>query len=272
MALNSPPLCCRPLPAAYGSPHPRRAHERGGALVPVLLIVVVLGLLAAVGYLAATINHGRYRLAENNGTLVVERGRLLPVGFEFFRPEAEALRSAYAPIHLPEGAVFDASEVYGERGDLDRAIFTLLAGWARTRISNPSAEGLEVASTCLERAELLPALSEEQRAELHRLHGGFAYSYALSRIGEIGSTLQKAREQLQVAVRLGAAEPRIVDGWLTDLASFQAEYDRLAARINPHAGTTTTAPQAAAALDAASAKGEKNAGTTPAPATEGRKD
>lgn len=222
-----------------------RRGEHGGAMTVVLLTLAVLGLLAVVGYLAATVNHSRYRFAESNGMLAVERGLLLPLGFEPYRPETEALRAAYAPIQIPPGASIRAGDIYSERGDLDRAMFGVLSNWAKTR-SNASDDGsLDLAATYLDRAELLPALSEEQRAELHRLHGEFAYNYALSRIASIGTALQKAREQLQVAVRLGTAEARIVDPWLADLAGFEAEYERVAARITPRGRAAPATPHTA---------------------------
>ena len=219
-----------------------RTGEHGGAMTVVLLVLAVLGLLTAVGYLAATVNHGRYRFAESNGTLVVERGLLLPLGFEPYRPETEALHTAYAPIQIPPGTTVRAGDVYSERGDLDRALYGVLSGWAKTRINGSDDSSLDLASSYLDRAELLPALSEEQRSELHRLHGEFAYNYALARIASIGSSLQKAREQLQVAVRLGTADAHTVDAWLAELASFEAEYDRMASRIAPRGRATPTTP------------------------------
>jgi hypothetical protein len=210
-----------------------RRHESGNALLRLLVALVVLGLGSVVGYLASEINHRHYRLVSTDGWLVVERGRFLPMGFEPYKPDAEALRDAYAPVPLPPSGGLTPSEVYGERGDLDRAIFTLLSGWARNRIMSTNEKALDLASTYLERAELLPALAEEQRNELHRLRGELAYHEALTRLASVGKTLQQAREQLQLAAKLGAADPREVDGLAAEVDRVAASYQQLAARLTP---------------------------------------
>ena len=115
----------------------RSERERGGAgrgFLVALLLLLVIGLAGTVVYLLSERNHGRYRLAVVEGSLVVERGRRLPAGFERFVPEAEPLQCAYAAIALPAGESLGEQEVFEDRGDLDAALFSLLANWARTRL------------------------------------------------------------------------------------------------------------------------------------------
>ncbi|MBN1962709.1 MAG: hypothetical protein JW841_17390 [Deltaproteobacteria bacterium] len=211
---------------------PKRAvGESGGAATVVLLILVVLGLLALVGYLAATVNHGRYRFALHNDMLVIERGRLLPIGYDLYQPESETLRAAYSPIPIPEGAQIVGGEVFSERGDLDRAIFTVLTNWVKERLNSQGEEQLNLATMYLTRADLLSAISEEQRSELRRLNGQLAYNAALWRINSLGNLLKNVRSQLQTAVRLGVADANTVDNWLNNLDLFTVEYERLANSI-----------------------------------------
>ena len=56
------------------------AGERGTVAQRALVTLVVLALIVAVGFLAADVNHRRYRLTAVDGQIVVERGRNMPVG------------------------------------------------------------------------------------------------------------------------------------------------------------------------------------------------
>ncbi len=188
-----------------------------------LVTLIVLALLAAVTYLAGTINHNRYRLVQQDEQVMVERGTMLPFGFARFEPQNLALQAAYAPVPLPEGVVLQAEEVYTERGDLDRAIFALLSAWAQSRLTVGGEQNLEMASLYLERALLLPALSEDLRTELRRLRGQVAWRAALTRIEGIGVAINKARSELQLALQSGVAEASLVSGLLEGLLQIEAE-------------------------------------------------
>lgn len=218
------------------------ATERGNAGLRMLVTLLVVGLAGAVGYLAADVNHGRYRLVSADGRLAVERGRFFPFGFETYVPEVVALREAYAPLPLPQGAGAPADVVYSERADLDRAIFGLLAGWSRERMPSTDSGTLGLASEYLARAELLPALSEEQRAELHGLRGQLAYRHALARFVTVGGDMRKVRDELRLAVKLGGAEAAQVEAWVADIDRLLESYEELAGRLLPASAPAPALP------------------------------
>jgi hypothetical protein len=219
----------------------RTRGERGGVAVRAAVGLVVLALLGAVGFLGSEVNHRRYRLAVEDGQLLVERGRMLPVGFEAYLPAEEALRAAYAPIALPPGVSVDTTVVHGERGDLDRALFDVLVAWADARLAAPGDEAMHAATSYLARAELLPGLSEDQRHRLHGLRGELSYRHGLARIADAMSQLEQAREELLVAERLGPARSELQD-WITELEKVSRACRELAVRVRPATVAPTTSP------------------------------
>ena len=79
-------------------------RERGAIgrfLTTTLVVVLILGLLGAVGYLLSDLNHRRYRINVRDGHMWVERGLFLPLGYVAYAPETPALKDAYAPIAVP---------------------------------------------------------------------------------------------------------------------------------------------------------------------------
>jgi hypothetical protein len=166
--------------------------------------LLVLGLGGAVLYLSATINHRHYRLSAHDGHVFVERGRLLPMGFEPFVPEAAALIAAYAPIPVPPGETVKPSEIFEDRTDLDRGLFMTLSGWARARLDTSDSEEFELAVTYVQRAELLPGLSEEQRNELRTLRADLSLRRGKRSVADALRSLERAREEFETAIQLGA--------------------------------------------------------------------
>jgi hypothetical protein len=211
----------------------RPESQRGSAATRLLVGVLVLALLAAVAYLGSEVNHRRYRLEVKDGLLQVERGRFLPVGFEPYQPESEALRPAYAPVQVPPGAGVDTTAVYGERSDLDGALYRLLSAWAESRLKGGDEQSVNAATGYLTRAELLPGLAEEQRATLHRLRGQLALREGGAHVSGASRELAAARAQLLAAERLGAVEGRTLEPWLADLDRLTAQCNDLAGRLQP---------------------------------------
>jgi hypothetical protein len=191
--------------------------KRGGRFAFFLVTLLMLALAAVVLYLASTINHGKYRLTFVDGTLVVERGRLLPIGFEAFVPEAEALRGAYAPIQVPPGETARATEVFDDRADLDRGLYMTLSGWARSRLDAVAPEEFDLAVVYVQRAELLPGLSEEQRLELRTLRADLALRRGKRIVADAMSSLEWARREFKTAIELGAGRAGEAERWLAEV-------------------------------------------------------
>ena len=91
---------------------PRDRSSSGGILVTALVALLILALGAGLAFVLSELNHRRFRLATEQGWIVVERGRRLPWGFSRFEPEAPELVEAYAPIAIPTGESIGRSEVF----------------------------------------------------------------------------------------------------------------------------------------------------------------
>ncbi|MBI5509643.1 MAG: hypothetical protein HY903_12895 [Deltaproteobacteria bacterium] len=208
-------------------PDPKSSGKAAGAVL-VAIIVVALG--GAVTYLLAEINSHRYRLTTEGQTLVVERGRHLPWGFEPFTPEAAELAAAYAPIPIPAGETLSPTEVYDDRVDVDRALFALFAGWTRARLKSIAPGDFELAAGYVRRSEILPGLSEQQRVELKRLRADVAYGNGRRIVNEIGTRLQQALAEFKLARELGPTEA-------ADAARWAAEIER---RLNDYRDVSPT--------------------------------
>jgi hypothetical protein len=179
--------------------------------------LLVLALCGAVVYLLSDINHRRYRLAVEDRALVVERGRMLPLGYKRFEPEAPDLKGAYAPIAVPPGESLGRSEIYDDRADVDRALFSVLASWTRERMTSKEPGDFELATGYVRRCELLPGLSEEQRIELKTLRADLAYRNGRRILHDIVERLKKARDEFLLAKELGASRQTDVDAWIADV-------------------------------------------------------
>ena len=175
----------------------------GRFFVLTLTAIFICGLAAAVLYLLSEINHRQYRLATVNDALVVERGRFMPFGFERFEPDTQTLREAYATITIPPGQRVNQAETFADRADMDRALFALLAGWARQRLDATNPETVALTVAYIQRCAILPGVSEEQRQELKRLRGGLAFRNGERMVNEAHARLLAAVDEFELAVRLG---------------------------------------------------------------------
>lgn len=233
----------------------RRWSERGGIggfFRGLLLLCLVLALGAAVAYLMAERNQRHFRMRNQGGIVFIERGRLLPVGYEPFAPDAKDLQSAYAPIKVPPGERVDEIENFDDRVELDRALFALLAGWARGRLQSSSSDSFELASGYVSRCALLPGLSEEQRAELRALRADLAYKNGKRIAYAVADDLDKAVAELKLALELGTSRPSDADDWVDQMGKWARDYRAaLTDRAKPEAP-----PRAPAAQEPDKPKGE----------------
>ncbi|MEZ0312879.1 MAG: hypothetical protein ACAI38_13980 [Myxococcota bacterium] len=188
----------------------------------VFCLVVALG--GAVAYLLAERNQRHFRMRNQGGIVFIERGRLLPIGYEPFAPDAKDLQSAYAPIKVPAGEKVDEIEDFEDRVELDRALFSLLAGWARARLQANDADSFEMASGYVSRCSLLPGLSEEQRSELKSLRADLAYRNGKRLAYAIADDFDKAVAELKLALELGTSRPSDADAWVTQMTKWARDY------------------------------------------------
>ena len=189
----------------------------GRKVVVTLLVLATFGLAGVVVYLLSQLNHRRYQLAVVGEQLVVQRGRMFPVGFATFEPEATDLNAAYAPISLPKGAQAPAGEQVEDRVDIDRALFAVLAGWARERLDAKEDAEFDLATGYVRRCELLPGLSEDQRQELKALRAGLAFRRGKRIVEGVAARLREALDELETAKGLGGTQLREVDARIANV-------------------------------------------------------
>lgn len=205
----------------------RSSNERGsigGFFKGLLILCLVLALGAAVAYLMAERNQRHFRMRNAGGIVFIERGRLLPIGYEPFAPEAKDLQSAYAPIKIPAGEKVAEEENFEDRTELDRALFSLLAGWARGRLQASDGESFDMASSYVSRCALLPGLSEEQRSELRALRADLAYKNGKRIAYVVADDLDKAVQELKLALELGTSKPTDANDWATQMGKWARDY------------------------------------------------
>jgi hypothetical protein len=175
------------------------APRRGGTLKAALAWLAILALLALVAWLAAERNARTWHLVPSEGRLVVMRGLLLPAGRGALKTSDPALAQAYAPLVPPPGKTLPSERTFGDRAELDQAIFDLVAGWAREEIASGDPARLERGLAYLARAEKLPGLSPAQREDLAALRAESGYQEAMRLVSRALEELREAAERLRRA-------------------------------------------------------------------------
>lgn len=222
----------------------RRASV-GGVLNVFLLVVLVVVLGGAVFYLLSDLNARRYRISTREGVLFIERGHFMPYGYGAFEPEARDLQNVYAPITLPPGESAPTSGAFDDRADVDRALFSMLAGWTRERLDTRNPADFDLAVTYIARAELLPGISEEQRHELRRLRADVAYRQARLLVADVDERLDRARQQLRLAIELGTSYAAEAQQWIAELDQRAQRCDGLPRELAPDPTDPVAPPQTA---------------------------
>lgn len=193
------------------APRERGSIVRGFKIL--LFVLLFLGLAIAVGYLLSDINRRRYQLTTRGRTMVVLRGRFLPMGFESFTPNDDVLRAAYAPISLPNNEAAFQPRVFEDRSELDRDLFRLLAQWVRGRQDAHDPVTLQLVADYVDRAEILPGISEEQRQSLRILRADAAFLRAKSLLSGVRRQLEEARQAfVQAQIQEGHHNREAEDG------------------------------------------------------------
>ncbi len=172
-----------------------QAARRGGGFQRLVLWLLILALLAAVGWLASERNQHRFRVAAQGSLLVIERGRFFPTGTAPLPPTDKA----YGPIPVPAGEKPPADTEFDEQNALDRWLFDLLGNWARN--AGKKGDG-RTAAVLVDRASALPGLTGAQIAELNGLRADLAWDDAQTDIATAAQLVEGARRKLD-AVRQG---------------------------------------------------------------------
>jgi hypothetical protein len=172
-----------------------QAARRGGAFQRLLLWLVILALLAAVGWLASERNQHHFRVAGQGSLLVIERGRFFPIGTAPMAPTDKA----YGPIPIPAGEKPPAETEFDDQNALDRWLFDLLGNWAKG--AGKKGDGRNAAAL-VDRASALPGLTGAQIAELGVLRADLAWDDAQTDVATAAQLIEGARRKLE-AVKQG---------------------------------------------------------------------
>jgi hypothetical protein len=187
-----------------------QAARRGGGFQRLVLWLVILALLAAVGWLASERNQHRFRVAAQGSLLLIERGRFFPTG----TAPLPATDKAYGPVPVPAGEKAPPDTEFDEQNALDRWLFDLLGNWARN--AGKKGDG-RTAAALVDRASALPGLTGAQIAELNSLRADLSWDDAQTDIASAAQLLEGARRKLE-AVRQGngahAADASVLSGKL----------------------------------------------------------
>lgn len=201
------------LPAGDNRAKPRMRWFR--LMLNLMLLTVVL---AAVGVAASLHNQKKLRLVIENNQLIVEQGKLFPIGFEQIKPDTDSKEKAYAPISLRDTMKVDVPIEFSDRTELDQYLFSLLAAWSKELISSGSSGDVSLAETLIERSELIPGVSVQQRREIRAMKADLSFSAAKRLILESKEVLRRAEQELLDA---GSVESRFEEEarqwqmWLT---------------------------------------------------------
>lgn len=172
----------------------------GQRLKRFLVSLLVLSLLAGVGVLLSQLNVRTFWLEIADGRLVVRKGLLLPFGSEPWRPSDAYQADAYAPLELEGTTPTQVLGVrYTDRDELDRAMFQVIEGLARSRVLSDDPRLLDRGLYFLRRAERLAGLTEEQRLSMNQMRADASFYLARSRIEDAQRTLADGLSQLKLS-------------------------------------------------------------------------
>lgn len=196
--------------------------SRGGGRL--ILWLLVIGLGAAVAWLAADRNARRWAVEQDGGQVVVSRGRHFLFGMQRVGADDPLLGRTYGPIPVPAGATVSAAEL-DDQVALDRAIFDALLPAVRAARDGDTTSR-ERAETALGRLSELPGLTHSQLAALGSIRGDFAYAGARADLREAARLAHDGWRKLQL-VQAGSGEHAIeaaaMEAALRDVATTLGE-------------------------------------------------
>ena len=194
------------------------AAKGGGGLSRLVLWFVIAALMATVWYLASERNERHFRVAPDNGQLVIERGRFFPIG------TTAAGAKIYAPVPLPAGEKAPGELEFDDQNSADRYLFSLFGDWAKSAAKKGDTHA---AAGYVDRAAQLPGLTGAQVAELMAMKADLAWDDAATEVQQAATLVETAIQNLQ-----GVASGKGPHAW-----EAQQEVDRLRALAQAlHAG------------------------------------
>nr|WP_245920156.1 IF-2 protein [Melittangium boletus] len=179
---------------------PGFGRRAASAFTRLLVFLLVLGLGGAVAFLLSQLNARTFSLAQENGQLVVMKGRMLPMGALPYRPGDARQADAYAPLSVEGQDVSGLlTQKFTERDELDRALFPLLERLAGSKVLSDDPALLDKGLYYLRRAELLSGLTDEQRRSLAAMKADVAFFQAKQKLEEARRGVSEAMNQLKLA-------------------------------------------------------------------------
>ncbi len=198
-------------------PVPRRSSASGAVARALLAWVVIVGLVAVVGYLVSERNARAWSLVPEDGRLVVKKGLFLPLGRAEYRSADPELAKVYAPLVPPPAKALPEERTFGDQTELDRALCDLLAAWARDDVSSGDPARLERGLGYLERAMDLPGLSVSQRDSLAALRAESGYYEARRLLEKARAELSEAAEKLRLTASSRSAHAPDAEALLREI-------------------------------------------------------
>ena len=184
-------------------------RRAGRAFTRLVVTLVVLGLIGAVGFLLSQLNARTFTLQQQDGKLLVMKGRMLPLGSEPYRPSEPALAAAYAPFDLLGGTAAGLEGAkFEERDAMDRALFQLLEGLARPRLVSDDPAVLNQGLVALGRMQKLGGITDDQRKTLRSLESEVAFFQARTRLDQARRDIADAVTQLRISADSGTRHAR----------------------------------------------------------------
>jgi hypothetical protein len=246
-------------------------RRAGRAFTRLVVTLLVFALLGAVGFLLSRLNARTFTLQQQDGKLLVMKGRMLPLGAEPYRPSDPALAAAYAPLDLLGGgaAGMDGAR-FEERDAMDRALFQFLEGLARPRLVSDDPAVLSQGLVALSRMQKLGGITDDQRKTLRGLESEVAFFQARTRLDQARRDVAEAMAQLRIAADSGTRHARAAHRMLSAVeapaAALEEALRRAVFTLDSDAteGTTPavpTGPGPGPAVPAGSGRGPADAGT-----------
>ncbi|HUM09587.1 MAG TPA: IF-2 protein [Myxococcaceae bacterium] len=184
-------------------------RRAGRAFTRLVVTLLVLALSGVVGFLLSQLNARTFTLQQQDGKLLVLKGRMFPVGADPYRPSDPALAAAYAPIDLLGGGTAGLEGArFEERDALDRALFQFLEGLARPRLVSDDPAVLSQGLQALGRMQKLGGISDEQRRTMKGLESEVAFFQARTRLDQARRDIAEAVTQLRLAADSGGRHAR----------------------------------------------------------------
>jgi hypothetical protein len=249
--------------------NPQRQQSFGrratSAFTRLLVTLLILGLGGAVVFLLSQLNARTFTLAQENGQLVVMKGRMLPTGSVPYRPGDARLADTYAPIPLEGRDVSGLLEQkFTERDELDRALFPVLEGLAKRRMDSDEPEQLEKGLYYLRRADLLAGLTEEQRRGLETMKADVAFFLARQKLEEARRDVTEAMTQLKLAAESRNRNTQRANQMLTTVGPAAQALEKALRAVDGSLADATGTPSETPRSPPA-AEGQQGAPQQPAP-------